>query len=304
MEGKKPKEVRTVKADGSLHVEAPVPPNSLASSDQWIKGKIVGRMGLHVDDFIMRGKKQVNQHTIAAIRKIWGTSEPEHVGPEDQKGKLKFLGIMITRAEVTRGDIPKGSWLLSQEEYILEVLSRYSRSLHYKSRKTPGQPETFKGGRPKKEDKEQTMKQEKEKTDEDEEWEEASVAAIMGALLWISLRTRPDIAWAVTRVTRAAQYGKTPDDVEIEARVQIKHIMQYLAATWDMCLVYRILPASAKKILFITSDASLAPGGGKSHEGVTIFMGRDPESRNLIHWKSGKQALTSLSSCESDLVGA
>eukprot|EP00971_Amphidinium_carterae_P175089 3470892-Amphidinium_carterae.1 len=29
----------------------------------------------------------------------------------------------------------------------------------------------------------------------------------MGALLWISLRTRPEIAWAVTRVTRAAQSG-------------------------------------------------------------------------------------------------
>eukprot|EP00971_Amphidinium_carterae_P302451 6009984-Amphidinium_carterae.1 len=46
--------------------------------------------------------------------------------------------------------------------------------LHYKSRKTPGEPKTFKGGKPKKDDKEQPQKQERGKTDEDEEWEEAS----------------------------------------------------------------------------------------------------------------------------------
>eukprot|EP00971_Amphidinium_carterae_P313660 6234051-Amphidinium_carterae.4 len=56
--------------------------------------------------------------------------------------------------------------------------------------------------------------------------------------------------------------------------------------------------------LWKSSDASLAPGDGKSHEGVAIFMGRGPKARNLIHWKSGKQALTSLSSRESELVGA
>eukprot|EP00971_Amphidinium_carterae_P098284 1944380-Amphidinium_carterae.1 len=75
-------------------------------------------MGMHVDEYILRGKKQVNNHIIAAIQNVRKTSEPEHVGPEDPKGKLKFLGITITRAETTRDDIPEGSWLV-----ILEVLS-------------------------------------------------------------------------------------------------------------------------------------------------------------------------------------
>eukprot|EP00975_Prorocentrum_lima_P041804 8784606-Prorocentrum_lima.AAC.1 len=48
----------------------------------------------------------------------------------------------------------------------------------------------------------------------------------------------------------------------------------------------------------IVSDASLAPGGGRSHEGVTIYHGPTPMS-----WKCGKQSLIALSSCEVECVG-
>eukprot|EP00975_Prorocentrum_lima_P049597 10376619-Prorocentrum_lima.AAC.1 len=48
----------------------------------------------------------------------------------------------------------------------------------------------------------------------------------------------------------------------------------------------------------IVTDASLAPGGELSHQGVTIYHGP-----NIISWRSGKQRLTSLSPCEAELVG-
>eukprot|EP00975_Prorocentrum_lima_P006273 1351447-Prorocentrum_lima.AAC.1 len=48
----------------------------------------------------------------------------------------------------------------------------------------------------------------------------------------------------------------------------------------------------------IVADASSAPGVGESHEGVTIYHGP-----NLIYWRSGKQSLTAVSSCEAELVG-
>eukprot|EP00975_Prorocentrum_lima_P064542 12898186-Prorocentrum_lima.AAC.1 len=48
----------------------------------------------------------------------------------------------------------------------------------------------------------------------------------------------------------------------------------------------------------IVTDASLAPGGGQSHEGVTLYHGP-----NLISWRSVKQSLTALSSCEAVSVG-
>eukprot|EP00975_Prorocentrum_lima_P003482 759937-Prorocentrum_lima.AAC.1 len=42
----------------------------------------------------------------------------------------------------------------------------------------------------------------------------------------------------------------------------------------------------------------LPQGGGRSHEGVTVLHGP-----NLISWRLGKQSLTTLSSCEEELVG-
>eukprot|EP00975_Prorocentrum_lima_P035403 7434663-Prorocentrum_lima.AAC.1 len=66
--------------------------------------------------------------------------------------------------------------------------------------------------------------------------------------------------------------------------------------TWNWGL--KIRPHNQKCDLAIVTDASLAPGGGRSHEGITIFHGP-----NLISWKSARQNLTALSSCEAELVG-
>eukprot|EP00975_Prorocentrum_lima_P023654 4978796-Prorocentrum_lima.AAC.1 len=53
---------------------------------------------------------------------------------------------------------------------------------------------------------------------------------------------------------------------EEKGRTQIKHTLQYLAMTWNWCLTTR--PHECVRDLTIVSDASLAPGGGRSHEGV------------------------------------
>ncbi len=114
--------------------------------------------------------------------------------------------------------------------------------------------------------------------------------------MWIAFRTRPDICWAVTRISRSTKSGESMQEIEDRARTQIKHILQYLAVTWNWCLTVK--PHDQLSRLTIVSDASLAPSGGKSHEGVTIFNGP-----NLIFWRSGRQSLTALSSCEAELVG-
>eukprot|EP00975_Prorocentrum_lima_P023023 4845689-Prorocentrum_lima.AAC.1 len=51
---------------------------------------------------------------------------------------------------------------------------------------------------------------------------------------------------------------------EERVQTQIKHILQYHAATWNWCLTIR--PDEHVRDLTILSDASLAPGGGRSHE--------------------------------------
>eukprot|EP00975_Prorocentrum_lima_P008082 1726734-Prorocentrum_lima.AAC.1 len=64
--------------------------------------------------------------------------------------------------------------------------------------------------------------------------------------------------------------------------------------TWNWCLTTR--PHGHVRDLTIVANASLAPEGGRSHEGVTAFLGP-----NLISWRSGKQSLAALSSCEAEL---
>eukprot|EP00975_Prorocentrum_lima_P015454 3272462-Prorocentrum_lima.AAC.1 len=43
---------------------------------------------------------------------------------------------------------------------------------------------------------------------------EHSLRSILGALMWIALRTRPDTCWAVTRVSRAAKTGESQHEVD------------------------------------------------------------------------------------------
>ena len=59
---------------------------------------------------------------------------------------LRFLGMNLERVNEERSeelDIPVGSILLSQMEYILDVLMKFEPSLQLKTRTTPGNQESF-----------------------------------------------------------------------------------------------------------------------------------------------------------------
>ena len=117
---------------------------------------------------------------------------------------------------------------------------------------------------------------------------DATPPSLVGMLLWSSLRTRPDIAWAMGRLASLAT--ENPD----EAWRRVKHVMQYLRWTLDFCLVFR--PTTDQK-LYCYTDASLSPTGNKSHQGVAIYWGD-----NLVAWQSSRQSLVALSSAEAELI--
>eukprot|EP00975_Prorocentrum_lima_P045089 9444633-Prorocentrum_lima.AAC.1 len=48
---------------------------------------------------------------------------------------------------------------------------------------------------------------------------------LLGALMKTAFRTRPDICWAVTRVSRAVRANDQAEDVGQRARVRIKYIL-------------------------------------------------------------------------------
>ena len=126
---------------------------------------------------------------------------------------------------------------------------------------------------------------------------------IVGELLWLSCRTRPDfsfgVSWMGRMVTRAprrvVQYGE--------------HMLGYLKTTVDMALQYGVcgsdhgdeselaFPRSMLR-LEMHSDASFGPAGGRGHQGLIAMYGGCP-----IQWESKQQAFGTLSTSESELLG-
>ena len=98
------------------------------------------------------------------------------------------------------------------------------------------------------------------------------VSRLVGVLLWVSLRTRPDSSWAVARTTRLAASD------EARARVCIRHVAQYLRWTLNFALFYEQVQ-DLKWHCY--TDASWAPEGDCSHQAVAVYLGT-----NLIAWQS------------------
>ena len=110
-----------------------------------------------------------------------------------------------------------------------------------------------------------------------------------GVLMWIALRSRPDIAACLG--IAATQVSTHP----AEALRITKGIWRYLRATWDVVVHYKSQEEDPWQ-LRIVSDASLAPGGARSRSGVALMFGS-----HLVGWKSQRQALVAWSATEAEL---
>ena len=108
-------------------------------------------------------------------------------------------------------------------------------------------------------------------------------------LLWLSQRSRPDIAFPVSimgsLLTKAA-----PRSIEIGMR-----LLSYLQRTVGVAL--ELKPESGGFEAW--SDCSFAPSGCRSHSGMAITW-----NKAVIGWRSGRQPFTCLSTAEGELVAA
>ena len=116
--------------------------------------------------------------------------------------------------------LPVGSVLLSQMEYVIEVLMKFEPSLQLKTRTTPGNQESFANKHAHHLSTDQAIQEyieslqalaaddiieaDKVKTTSpklhyNSDQVPINLPAIVGCLNWIALRTRPDIAWATSR---------------------------------------------------------------------------------------------------------
>ena len=124
-------------AEGPLVEHQWIPPfDHSLRSDEWTAQlhdhNILGYVGVYVDDLLIAGPRSLNDSLITAVQGVWKTSQPEHLGPDpDCVPVLRFLGMNLERVDAERSaelDLPVGSILLNQMEYIIEVLMKFVRA--------------------------------------------------------------------------------------------------------------------------------------------------------------------------------
>jgi hypothetical protein len=182
-------------------------------------------------------------------------------------GKLHFLlGIKITRDRKTL------SMKLDQSLYTANILKRFGMD-------TASQVLTpvsiAKSNYP----------------DEDKPTDLKLYQSMVGSLMYLMIWTRPDISLAVNLLARKLQAPTTQD------MLSAKRLFRYLKGTINLGIIFK---KSKENQLYGYSDASWADAGDrKSTTGFIWFYANGP-----IMWKSQKQKIVALSTCEAEYIAA
>ena len=186
-----------------------------------------------------------------------------------------LLGIEIRR------DWKNHSISLSQRQYILNILERFNMTdCHPVS--TPMDPGLHL---------DKTMGS---KSPEDiAAMKEIPYLSAVGALMYLAVSTRPDIAYATGVLAR---FSSNPGLAHWKA---VKHLLRYVKGTMDVKLTYS--PSSYGELFTSYSDAD--HGGckdsGRSTSGYLLKVGT-----GAVSWRSKLQPIVALSTTEAEYVAA
>ena len=230
-------------------------------------GRVVGLVMTNVDDILVTGRRDVMKAVTQRLQETWSTSTPEEIG----ESPVRFLGVEITCCQ-TEGEETM-QWNLNQQAYTKDLLGRYEDG--EKVRKIPI-----------------TRDQAAMNPDVTPPSAEGIKACqkVIGELLWLVTRTRPDLMFGVSRM--GASVLKSTQLIQETA----KQMRLYLKGTVDEGLKFEEKPGDPIN-LYVYSDSSFAPESDESH-GSFIVMANG----NLMFWRSGRQSAVTLSTAESELT--
>ena len=171
--------------------------------------RLAGILLVYVDDLLVLAEDSVMSMVVEAIRKKWDTSRPQKVGEEE----VRFLGMELGRTS-------EGLWLATQVNYTLDMLKR----------NLPGPPETWPT---RKTPMLKEIELEVEKKPEISPKAVKQAQKVVGELVWLSTRCRPDVMYGISRM--ASLITKDPEKV-LELGC---HMWRYLAGTVKHGLVFK-----------------------------------------------------------------
>ena len=234
-----------------------------------------GHIIVYVDDIMVLSTDEIRESFFKRLEQEWKCAEIETVG---KTGWLRFCGFELKRHE-------NGvSLMVGQRSYTAELLKRHQdvTPKMFPMPKVDGN----------------------EGVDETPSQSEVKAAqGITGELLWLSVRSRPDISYAISIMSRNVM--KKPQWVQTIG----KHVLGFLMNTPETCLVYSKCDGSHgpygtlqiprhSRLLEAFADISFNPQGERSHQGIILCVAGAP-----IQWEASRQAFHTMSTAESELVG-
>lgn len=115
----------------------------------------------------------------------------------------------------------------------------------------------------------------------------------VGNLLYLSTRTRPDIAFSVNSSSRYMENPMKEDEINV------KRIMKYLVGSKNLGIVYNKTEEEPKIEAFCDADYAGDMETRRSTTGYIILYGGGP-----ISWCSRRQPLVAMSSTEAEYIAA
>ena len=230
-----------------------------SNGEKWF---VIGNMGVYVDDLLLVAPSNILQETLKALEERFTLATPEWVTGEKT---VTFCGYEISKTDQ--------GYALGQEKYIRDLMDKHN------IKQTAGVPCP--------------------KVEEGPEEPAANLQGpvlraaqqLCGELMWLTTRTRPDVACTVGVMSRLLH--KRPGYV-VEVGQQC---LKYLCGSASKKLQYK--GGGPIDVLEVMVDASFGPPheGYRSVQGIMMTHGGNP-----IMWASTRQPFITQSTAEAELL--
>ena len=247
------------------------PQLTYAGLEQRVQPKdVMALCGIYVDDYLSVGPHDIVTSFLEHLRSIWKTTDPVFLAPGLEPS---FLGITLELTTV--------GLLLHQKTYTEAFLEEYKDVTPKRQRATTGEPEHF----------DKDAKSPPDMTNpEHVEWVKRA-QKILGALLWLSTRTRPDIACAVSLAAQSLWHNLD------HLKIRLRHLLQYLNTTKTFGLLYtfpqREQPSTISEFT-VFADSSFAPSKALTDRLCLLVVTWKCASPYPLAFYQGKEAESEL----------
>ena len=228
-------------------------------------------MAVYVDDVVLAGTPHARRREWAAISKVLKLKEkPKRID--------RFLGVKYVAADK---DAYKRTLQASQADYVRSLVTKYDKAASHPAgrRAAPAV---------------------KSKREDEQPGERSSdCRSFVGALMYVSRATRPDVTFATNWLARSVSSWARANDKELE------QLVGYLNATCDLSLESAVDVRDKKDGLWLEMWVDADHAGEpdrKSTTGWALMLRGTHGTSVLLDWASRKQNAVARSSGESETV--